>query len=228
MSDNAYSVHTAQQKSEIEFYNLLHDDCACKLRKKTYAFIRVAPWGWWKKASSRDELCCHEKQNLPFSPSLGQPFSLHFSFSFCIFSIRAAGCRWPVMMRKLLLNRQNFSFGRLRMYSAPYKQSAPNNCLAINSVMSLPGPSHCLCIWLISNEAQGCNLEAKEKGGKIQKPDSVHGQWDHVTANVFGWSQMKHRSTSTRQWVAILRPKSKVEIFRNLTACMGAVLPSWP
>ena len=31
---------------------------------------------------------------------------------------------------------------------APYKQSAPNNSLTVNSVMSLPGPSHCRCFCL--------------------------------------------------------------------------------
>ena len=52
--------------------------------------------------------------------------------------------------------------------------------------MSLPGPTHSRCIWLISSKAQGCYLEAKVKGGSIQKFDSVHWHCDHVTAGVSG------------------------------------------
>ena len=44
------------------------------------------------------------------------------------------------------------------------------------------------------------------KGCSIQTPGCVHGQRDHVTAVVSGWSQMKHRPTMTQQLVANLRP----------------------
>ena len=35
-------------------------------------------------------------------------------------------------------------------------------------------------------EAQGCIFDAKDKGGEIQKLNSVHGRWDHVPAIVSG------------------------------------------
>ena len=49
----------------------------------------------------------------------------------------------------------------------PYKQLAPPKSLTFYYVMSQPGPSYC-SLFLISNEAQGCNLESKVKGLGIQ------------------------------------------------------------
>ena len=57
------------------------------------------------------------------------------------------------------------------------------------------------------SKAKGWYIEANVQGGGVQKLDSVHGQWDHVTALVSGWpsSWMKHWRTTIKQWVAILR-----------------------
>ena len=74
------------------------------------------------------------------------------------------------------------------MYTAPYKQSAPNNRITVHHAMSRPEPVHLSCTWLISNEALmhydttvGCDIEAPLKGSGIQQLDRVQGHRDHVT-----------------------------------------------
>ena len=92
------------------------------------------------------------------------------------------------------------------MYTAPYKQSAPNNRLTVHLAMSRQEP------WLISNGALmhydttvGCDLEAPLKGGGIQQLDRVQGHYDRVTQcqpylNLKVGKQRPHLGTLDPMW----------------------------
>ena len=87
------------------------------------------------------------------------------------------------------LHRQYLCFRRLRMYTAPYKQSAPNNSLTVHCAMSRQKPIVSGWSQLYLADLQWstdalrhnsgllvtCYLEAPLKGGGIQQLDRVQG-----------------------------------------------------
>ena len=88
------------------------------------------------------------------------------------------------------------------MYSAPYKQSAPNNSLTVNRANSQPGPTHSRWIWLISDSQAWIKHRVAIYRPKWKWP--VYKNLTECIGTGITWQQVhlawkKHRLTTIQQ-----------------------------
>ena len=154
----------AQHNKRLSLWLNVITFCTIIVLQKTCEYFWATPGGWTKEMSQCDAsgLCCNELKNLPFLPLLRQPSSLHLSFLFSV-SIKLGWWLSSKKNEKTHCSIHRLCFGRFRMYTVLYKQSAQNNCLTCQPC-NVTARSKSLQTHL--SEA-GCYIEAKVIGGCI-------------------------------------------------------------